>query len=48
MDETRRSPLQGAAVALAGLPVGARELPFITQIDLRVDPDSPAAAATVL
>jgi sarcosine oxidase subunit gamma len=45
MDETRHSPLQGAAVALAGLPIGARELPFITQVDLRVDPDSPASAA---
>lgn len=45
MAETRRSPLQGAAEALAGLPIGARELRFLTQIDLRVDPDSPAAAA---
>ncbi len=39
------SPLEGHAAALAQLPIGARELPFLTQIGLRADPDSPAAAA---
>lgn len=41
----RRSPLAGHAAALAALPIGVRELPFLTQVELRADPDSPAAAA---
>jgi sarcosine oxidase, subunit gamma len=42
---TRRSPLAGQAPALAGLPISARELPFLTQLNLRTDPDGPAAAS---
>jgi sarcosine oxidase subunit gamma len=42
---TRRSPLAGHASAFAGLPIGARELPFLTQLNLRADPDGPAAAS---
>ncbi len=41
----RRSPLTDYAAAFAGLPIGARELPFRTQLNLRVDPDSAAPAA---
>jgi len=41
----RRSPLSDYTDAFAALPIGARELPFRTQLNLRVDPDSAAAAA---
>jgi sarcosine oxidase, subunit gamma len=43
----RRSPLAGYTAAFADLPDGfdARELPFLTQLSLRLDPVSPAAAA---
>ncbi|MET9436367.1 sarcosine oxidase subunit gamma family protein [Streptomyces sp. NPDC006551] len=44
---TRHSPLSGWQDRLAGLPAGleARELPFLTQLTLRVRPGSPAAGA---
>lgn len=43
----RHSPLRDRASALAGAPaaVRVRELPFLTQLNLRVDPDAPGAAA---
>lgn len=42
-DETgRRSPLAGVA-----LPEGLRELPFLAQLDLRLDPDDTDARAAV-
>lgn len=41
----RRSPLGDYTDAFAVLPIGARELPFRTQLNLRVDPDSAAAAS---
>ncbi len=42
--DTRHSPLAEQAAALAALPISARELPFLTQLNLRVDADGPAAA----
>lgn len=44
---TRRRPLAGAEAAFAELPAGLNvvELPFLTQLSLRVDPADPAAAA---
>jgi sarcosine oxidase subunit gamma len=46
------APLAARGTAFAGLPTGVRveELPFLTQLDLRVDPDGPAGPeiATVL
>jgi sarcosine oxidase subunit gamma len=41
----RRSPLADFAAAFAQLPAGLRavELPFLTQLSLRLDPDGPAA-----
>jgi sarcosine oxidase, subunit gamma len=41
------SPLEGWRAAFARLPDRVRiaELPFLTQLDLRVEPDGPAAAA---
>lgn len=41
-----RSPLAGFAAVFAGLPAGLRveELPFRTQLSLRLDPGAPAAA----
>jgi sarcosine oxidase subunit gamma len=42
---SRHSPLAGRSGDLAGLPIGARELPFLTQLNVRLDPTSPAAAA---
>ena len=41
----RRSPLAGRSAELAGLPIGARELPFLTQLNVRVDATSPVAIA---
>jgi sarcosine oxidase, subunit gamma len=41
-DGARRSPLHGV-----GLPVGLRELPFLAQLDLRLDPADAAARAAV-
>ncbi len=41
----RRSPLTDYTAAFAALPIGARELLFRTQLNLRVDPDAAAAAA---
>ncbi|MFI5890394.1 sarcosine oxidase subunit gamma [Actinoplanes sp. NPDC051513] len=47
---TRRSPLAGAADRLArvtgaaGGAIAMAEVPFLTQLDLRLDPDGPAAA----
>lgn len=38
----RRSPLDGI-----GLPPGLREIPFLAQLDIRVDPTDPAARAAV-
>ena len=38
----RRSPLEGVA-----LPDGMRELPFLAQLDLRLDPSDPEARAAV-
>ena len=45
---TRRSPLQEWTAQFDALPaaVRLRELPFITQLNLRVDPTGPAGAAT--
>lgn len=44
---TRHSPLAGYATAFAELPDGlqVKELPFLGQFSLRLDPASPAAAA---
>jgi len=43
VDETgRRSPL-----ACVALPAGLREVPFLAQLDLRLDPDDAAARAAV-
>jgi sarcosine oxidase subunit gamma len=44
---TPRSPLEGWNAAFAQLPGDVRitELPFLTQLDLRVEPGGPAAAA---
>lgn len=42
---TRRSPLSAYRERLAALPIGATERPFLTQLNLRVDPDSAAAEA---
>ena len=39
----RRSPLAHRATELAGLPIGVRELPFLTQLNLRLDADAPVA-----
>jgi sarcosine oxidase subunit gamma len=39
----RRSPLADRAAELASLPIGARELPFLTQLNLRLDADAPVA-----
>jgi sarcosine oxidase subunit gamma len=39
----RRSPLAHRATELAGLPIRARELPFLTQLNLRLDADAPVA-----
>ncbi|WP_411284648.1 sarcosine oxidase subunit gamma [Lapillicoccus sp.] len=46
-DTRRRSPLGHRAAELAANPtgVGLREVPFLTQLDLRVDPVGPAAGA---
>ena len=43
----RRSPLGHRAAELVGAPAGVRlrEVPFLTQLDLRVDPGGPAAGA---
>src|SRR5437763_1865459 len=44
----RKSPLAGLADRLAratGDAVAMAEVPFLTQLDLRLDPDGPAAAA---
>ncbi len=43
----RRSPLASAATELEALPAGVRvrELPLLVQLDLRLDPTGPAAAA---
>lgn len=47
----RRSPLAAAAARLArvtgaaGGAIAMAEVPFLTQLDLRLDPDGPAAAA---
>jgi sarcosine oxidase subunit gamma len=43
----RRSPLASSAADLAALPAGVqvRELPLLVQLDVRLDPASPAAAA---
>ena len=43
----RRSPLASAAAQLEALPAGVRvrELPLLVQLDLRLDPAGPAAAA---
>jgi sarcosine oxidase subunit gamma len=40
---TRRSPLADRATELASLPIGVRELPFLTQLNLRLDADAPVA-----
>lgn len=40
MAKLRHSPLAHYAEALSALPIGAGELPFLTQLNLRVDPDS--------
>lgn len=42
----RTSPLEGYAARLAELPQGVtiKELPFLTQLDVRVDPAAPEAA----
>jgi len=44
---TPHSPLEGWSDAFARLPgeVGIAEIPFLTQLDLRVEPGGPAAAA---
>ena len=42
---SRHSPLAGRSGELAGLPIGARELPFLTQLNVRLDATSPAAIA---
>ena len=44
---TRRSPLGHRAADLAAAPaaVRLRELPFLTQLNLRLDPAGPAAEA---
>jgi sarcosine oxidase subunit gamma len=39
----RRSPLAGRAAELACLPIGAQELPFLTQLNVRLDAMSAAA-----
>src|SRR5438874_1049818 len=39
----RRSPLADRTAELARLPIGARELPFLTQLNLRLDADGPVA-----
>jgi sarcosine oxidase subunit gamma len=39
----RRSPLADRAAELAGLPIGVREIPLLTQLNLRIDPDSLSA-----
>jgi sarcosine oxidase subunit gamma len=39
----RRSPLAHRSTELANVPIGAREVPFLTQLNLRLDPDSLAA-----
>jgi sarcosine oxidase subunit gamma len=50
----RRSPLAGVADRLArvtgaaGGAIAMAEVPFLTQLDLRLDPDGPAAAAVGL
>lgn len=46
-DSARRSPLGTYAGQLAAVPKGVtiREVPFLTQLDLRVEPGSDAAAA---
>jgi sarcosine oxidase subunit gamma len=43
----RHSPLADWTAAFAALPAGVRlaEIPFLTQLDLRVDPGGPAAEA---
>jgi sarcosine oxidase subunit gamma len=41
-DDARRSPLHGLA-----LPAGVREVPFLAQLDLRLDPSDAAARAAV-
>ena len=47
----RRSPLGGVTDRLAGVTdttggaIAMAEIPFLTQLDLRLDPDGPAAAA---
>jgi sarcosine oxidase subunit gamma len=45
-DTGRTSPLESYAARLASLPAGVtvREVPFLTQLDVRVDPASPAGA----
>jgi len=42
---SRRSPLASRSAELARLPIGAREVPFLTQLNVRLDPASPAAIA---
>ena len=42
---SRRSPLADRSAELAGLPIGARELPFLTQLNVRLDAVSPVAIA---
>lgn len=41
----RHSPLAGRSGELAGLPIGASELPFLTQLNVRLDATSPATIA---
>jgi sarcosine oxidase subunit gamma len=40
---SRRGPLAGRSAELAGLPIGVRELPFLTQLNVRLDPAEPVA-----
>lgn len=46
-ETTLHSPLEGWSAAFARLPGDVRiaEIPFLTQLDLRVEPDGPAAEA---
>lgn len=43
MADQQHSPLAHYRDALAALPIGAHELPFLTQLNLRSDPESAAA-----
>jgi sarcosine oxidase, subunit gamma len=42
---SRHSPLAGRSGELARLPIEARELPFLTQLNVRLDATSPVAIA---